>query len=363
MAIVNSKEATSTPSTTPNMLCTPDSTTPAARDSVENKSTTEARLKVKSDIERCLQNDQRAIWNARAKVRKAANWDLLDHVQQEHMQKKAALDTIQYRKERGNHVSSKYPVFTDYTPPNVEGRRSNSKDDPKESLVYKQIHLLESHGSRGVRDEESDDEEPNPYLKKEEGEETPTIEDSAHRQSTYKKEPLRRNLGIFSRSAKAALPPPKQQTKSTTTPRHRSVTEPSENENDEYESDLSDFESNSEEDSESASDTEDDSPVSLVAVLRGQPIHKDLAPPTPSKSAMRRRKHRFAKNTSNGLVAVLRGEIVQKHDPDVEWVWVEKKGFTPKKRVNGGGEAGPEVETQGEENKHKNKKAKVMAEI
>lgn len=365
MAIVNSKRATSTPSVGPNMLCTPDSTTSAANDSVVSKTTTEARLKVKSDIERHLKNDQHAILYARTRVRKAADWDSLDGGKQERILKEAALNAIQYRKDRGTHVSSFYPVFKDYTAPNVEGKRTRSKDILKEFLLNKQIDLLESQGSRGIRDEESDDEEPNPFLKKEEGEETPTIEDSAHRQSMNKHEPLGRDLGMFSKSAKAALPPPKQQTKSTTTPRHRSVTEPSsENENDEYESDLSDLESSSEEDSESASDSEDDSPVSLVAVLRGQPIHEDLTPPTPSKSAMRRRKHRPAKITNNTLVAVLRGEIVQKHDPaDVEWVWMEKKGFTPKKRVRGGGEAGPKVETRGQENKHKNKKARVEAGV
>lgn len=352
------------PSAASNMLYTPDSTTSAGRDSVESKAATEARLKVKSDIERHLKNDLVAIWNARARVRKAADWDRLEDGQQERMQKMAALDAIQYRKDRGHHVSSKYPVFTDYTPPNVEGRRATPKD--AQFLVYKQIDLLESQGSRGVRDEESDDEEPNPYLKKEEGEETPTIEDSAHHQSMNKYEPLRRNLGIFSKSASTALPPPKQQTKSTTTPRHRSVTElSSENENDEYESDLSDLESSSEEDSESPSDSEDDSPVSLVAVVRGQILPKDQPLPTPSKPT-KRRKHRPSKTTNNGLVAVLRGEIVQNHDPaDVEWVWVEKEGFTPKRRVRGGGggEAGSKIETRGQENKHKNKKARVEAGV
>ena len=366
MAIVNTKRATSTPSTAPNMLCTPVSTTSAARDSVESKIATEARLKVKSDIERHLKNDQHAILTARTRVRKAANWDTLDDGKQERMLKEAALNAIQYRKYRGTHVSSFYPVFMDYTAPNVEGRRTRSKDTLKEFLLNKQIDLLESQGSRGIRDEESDDEEPNPFLKKEEDEDTPTTEDSAHRQSMNKHELLRRDLGIFSRSAKAALPPPKQQTKSTTTLRHRSVTEPS-SENDVYESDLSDLKSSGEEDSESASDSEgeDQKNIPLVAVLRGQIPPKDQPIPTPSKPT-KRRKHRPTKTTNNSLVAVLRGEIVQKHDPDVEWVWVEKKGFTPKKRVRGGGgggETGPEVETRGQENKHKNKKTRVEAGV
>ena len=72
---------------------------------------------------------------------------------------------------------------------------------------------------------------------------------------------------------------------------------------------------------------------------------------------MRRRKHRFTKDPNNTLKAVSRGEIVKKYDPaDFEWVWAEKKGMVPRKRVR---ETGAEVETRGQENKEKNKKAKV----
>ena len=72
---------------------------------------------------------------------------------------------------------------------------------------------------------------------------------------------------------------------------------------------------------------------------------------------MRRRKHRFTKDPNNTLKAVSRGEMVKKHDPaDFEWVWVEKKGMVPRKRVR---EAEGQVEARGQGDKNNNKKAKV----
>ncbi|GAB7335245.1 hypothetical protein MBLNU13_g07659t1 [Cladosporium sp. NU13] len=356
MTAANSKRATSTPSAAPNISYIPGSTTYAARDSTENKTTAEARLRAKDDIERYLKNDQQAIWNARAKVRKAAGWDRLGDAQQERILKEAALDAIQYRKDRGIHVSRFYPEFADYTPPIVEGKRANSKDE-KEFLLYKQLDLLESQGFRRVRDEESDDEEPNPFLKKEEGGDTPPIEDRSRRRIKHEIDLLRRDLATFKKGSKPAPPTLKQQIKRTTTPLSNSAPKPEEN--DEHESALSDLESESSA-SCSASESEEDEDrknTTLVAVLRGQPLPKDLTTLTPSKPTkrLRRRKHRPTK--INGLVAVFRGEIVKKEDPDteIEWVWVYKKGLAPRKRVRGSGdETGLEVEARGQENKNKN---------
>jgi hypothetical protein len=336
----------------------------AAEEEQMGETRAEARTRLTREVARLLAKDRQPLVDARRRTEKAWSTAGLEPDVLEQKLVNAALDKLMQRRAAGQDISAVYPAFKDYVPPFVYGKGIRG-DQERQELIELQLDI--GYGRVPRRDVESDDEEPNPYLKKEEGEETPTTEDSGHRQSMNKYEPLRRDLGMFSKSAKAALPIPKQQTESTASPRHRSVTEPSsENENDEYESNLSDLESSSEEDSESASDSEDDSPVTLVAVLRGQPIREDLTPPEPSKSAMRRRKHRPTKTTNNALVAVLRGEIVQNHDLDVEWVWMEKKGFAPKKRVRGGGgggEAGPKVETQGQENKHKNKKARVEAGV
>ena len=323
MTADNSKRATSTPSAAPNMPCLPETTNSATREWAENKRLAAAKQTLKDDIDRYLKNDQQGIWTARSRLRKTAAWILADPLQQESMLKEAALDAIRYRKDRGKHVSSFYPMFIDYIPPIVEGKRSNAKDELKESLTFQHIDLLDPQGFRGVRDEESDDEEPNPVLKKEEGEDTPPTENNSRRQIRHRIESLRRDLGMFSKGSKTALSTSKQRSTRTITPRPTSVTNP---DNDEYESDseeLSDLESDSEEDSASASDSEDETPIPLFAVIRGQPIPKDLPSSLPSKPTKRRRKRRLTKNTNNGLVAVTRGEIVQKPNPaDIEWVWV-----------------------------------------
>jgi hypothetical protein len=61
MGIANENRATSTLSATPNMSYTPEITNSAARTRFENKMSTEARKKIKDDIERYLKNDQQSI--------------------------------------------------------------------------------------------------------------------------------------------------------------------------------------------------------------------------------------------------------------------------------------------------------------
>ena len=235
------------------------------------------------------------------------------------------------------------------------GRRTRRRN----TLTFKQIDLLESQGCRTSRDEESDDDEPNPFLKKEEGEDVPAKEGSMRRgtepasRSIESGSPAERYSNSGKRATKPALPTLKHRSaRIAGTSCSTNYTAP--DTSDEYESDsedLTDLESESE---ASDSDTEDPN-VPLVAVLRGQPLPKYLPPPAPSKSKVAP-KHRLATSKTCAFQAVLRGQIAKpKHDPSekIEWVWVAKKGMTPKKRV---------AETEGGEDqglKIKQKKAKV----
>jgi hypothetical protein len=145
--------------------------------------------------------------------------------------------------------------------------------------------------------------------------------------------------------SKPVLPTPRQSTTRASTARDTSITE---SDNDEYTS-PAEAESESEFESEDEED-DNDQRVPLVAVTRGLTLLKD--PPASTTSTVKP-KHRFNTGTDFEFKAVLRGQIVSEQESDVEWIWVEKKGMTPKKR---GQET--EVEHRGQEHK----KAKVEAE-
>ena len=356
MTVANEKRPTSPLSATQNMPYTPETTTSAARERFQNRLSSEAKKKLKDDIDRRLKKDSAAVWNTRSRARRAPEWDHLDPQRQERTLKDEAMDAIRIRKERGQHVSCVYPLFADYVPPIVEGRKTN-KDPLKESLMYKQIDLLESQGYRGVRDEESDDEEPNPFFKKEGGEETPAVERKSFRQHTREIESLRQGLARFKEDTKPVLATTTQRSSArTASPRHSSDTSPS---NDEYESDS---EHSTDLDSEpSDSDTEDLN-IPFVAVLRGQPLTKHLPPPTPSRSKARP-KHRLATSKTSAFQAVLRGHLPTPKPSapsEIEGIWVAKKGMTPRKRFRGA-ETAPDTKTEDRSSKE-HKKTKPKAE-
>jgi hypothetical protein len=346
MTVTNAKRATSKPSTAPNMPHTPDFNTSAARERFESKRRMEDRQKLKDDIIRLLRNDNMAMCNARKHARSANNWHLSDREQQERMLKDAALEAIQHRKECGYHVSNKYPLFVDFLPNIMEGKAG--RDVEKEDLISKQLDLLESEED----DEESDDEDLNPSLKKEEGEDAPEIKNSVRYsrkrvpKSTKGDLSAQRYLDSV-RRCKSVLPTPRQSTARASTSRQSSSTE---SDDDGY---TSPGEAESEADSESDEDDgeeEDKQRVPLVAVTRGLPVIKDL--PETTKSVFKP-KHRFATKTDFRFKAVLRGQIVGEQESGVEWVWEENKGLTLKKRVR---------ETKNEGRGQKHKKAKVEAD-
>jgi hypothetical protein len=376
MGIANEKRASSMLSAATNMSYSPESANSAARERFEHNRRSTDREKRKDDIERRLQNDKQAIWAARAKVRKAAAWDSLDQRQQERLQKEAALETIQLRKDRGQHVSSVYPVFADFLPAIAEGKRSTTKDVQKDVLVFKQLDLLEGQDFRAHRDEESDDDEPNPFSKKQEDENPPDLRQIP---AYVPKRPA------AAAAANGKMANERDGDKTAGSQRRRSaarvkVSNSSANgdnddreENEDYKSgseELSQLESETEEKQDSYpndddNDSEEESPnAPLVAVLRGAPIPETLIPYTPSKETLHiqrlaaiRRRQQLAKNADHGLVAVLRGQIKKKPDEhvdtDIKRVWVAGKGFVSRKRVR----EAEGVEDRGQEQK-KNKKSK-----
>lgn len=223
MTVDKSPRAISTPSPVLENLKTPDSMLPSAGMRRMSATRAEARKKHKVDMDRRLKNDLTAMSNARRKEKKSITWNLLSDQQQEQTLEKSALDALQLRKENGLHVSCVYPIFADYV---FRGRRG-PKDEEKDYLMYKQLDLLERQGLRSVRDEESDDEEPNPLLKKEGGEETPALEGKSLRQHMREIEALRQRLARFNEDTKTALPTPKQRSSTrTTTPPPISDTTP-----------------------------------------------------------------------------------------------------------------------------------------
>lgn len=315
----------------------------------------EAKTRLTQEVTRALEKDRRFLRDVRTKTKATLSTESLQPDALENKLADAAMAKLIERREAKEDVGAFYPAFRDYVPPVVYGKQVRGDErDEKQRLIDLQLDMSSSVGARvsAQRNEESDDDEPNPHFKKEEdkdGEDAPTSENSALRgltreiSSTKRRPAAQRYSEMPSASSKRRSARP-------TTPRHSSVTES--NKNDEYESDPES------QDTASSSESEDDDPnIPLIAVIRGQPIPKDPPTPTPSRATKRRSKHRFTRDPSNTLKAVSRGEMDKKHDPaDVEWVWVEKKGIVPRKRVR---ETGAEVETRGQENKNKNKKAKV----
>ncbi|KAM0706789.1 hypothetical protein Q7P35_006119 [Cladosporium inversicolor] len=179
------------------------------------------------------------------------------------------------------------------------------------------------------RDEESDDDEPNPYLKKQEAEDSQRLE----------------RIPAYTPRQKAAVAKGEtgdERDSGSQVPDSSIVGK--NDENDEYESSSeadSDSDSTSDTSSSLSSDSESDSSTPyfpLVAVLRGQTLPKDYVPPKGlSRAKKRRLKHiRYARrNPNNRFQAVIRGEVVEeKHDTDID----EKKGVVSRNR--GRGEAG-----------------------
>ena len=315
----------------------------------------EAKTRLAQEVTRALEKDRRFLRDVRTKTKETLSTEGLEPEELEKKLVDAAMAKLVERRAAKEDVGAFYPAFRDYVPPVVYGKQVRGDErDERQKLIELQLDMSSGVGARvpTQRNEESDDGELNPYVKEEDekGEDTPTSDNSALRGI---KRDTSSTKGSPAAQRYSEIPPAssKRRGAKITTPRRISDTDS--NENEEYESDSESSVSSS------SSDSEDDGPnVPLIAVIRGQPIPKNLPTPMPSRAVMRRRKHRITRDPNNTLKAVFRGgEIVKKHDPaDVEWVWVEKKGMVPKKRVR---ETGHQVGSCGQENKHKSKKAKV----
>ena len=330
MTIANAKTATSTPSAASTMPYTPESIT-SARERSENNRRTEARKRLKEDIDRYIKNDQQSIYGVRAKTKKSFTWNLLSRQAQEQALEAATLDVLQRRKGKGLHVSCVYPEFVDYVPHGKPWQ----KDEERDNLTYKQIDLLESQGFRTGRDEELNDDEPNPFLKKEEGEDTLAMEDSVRYGTEHASRSIESNLPAerYSNSGKrAALPTPKHRSaRIASTTRSTNYTAP--DTTDEYESDPEgltslDSDSSDEEDSDSDTISNQEPPTPhhrvrrpLIAVTRRLPLLPDNSTPTSASASTNPSeppRHRFSTTKTFRLKAVLRGRIPDEPDTDAD---------------------------------------------
>ena len=358
MTIHSTRRASSTLSSVPDMLGTPISLDSYAKERLMSEKRVDDRAKITHKIKRLLENDRLAFRDARKKAEKALTSAVLEPDVLEQKLVDAAFDRLTQRRRAGIDVSTDYPVFKDYIPPAIHGRDAKGLADKHERqrLIALQLDMLCSIRDRTNSHEESDDEEENPYLKKEDGEDMPVVRDSVRRSTKCDTGPTKRDMAAqkdwsMMKGTRPALPTLRRRSTRTITPRHSSDIE---HDDDEYTSATeaeTEVGSESEPDSESENEEGEDCPrVPLVAVTRDLPLLKDQ--PTSTKSTMIP-KHRFATNTESTFKAVILGQIISEHDSDVEWVWVEKKGMTPKKRAR---------TTEGQELAHDHKKAKVEAD-
>lgn len=353
MTIADMKRTTSTLSPAPDMLQSPISAGSSAQESMAILARAEARLKHKPIIFRHLGNDKNAIEYARKKANET--WStVMSGPRLEQKLVDAALDKIQYRKVEGSHVSCHYPVFKNYVSPYAYGK-SGRGDVERDRLIERHLDTLCGRLGRAYSEEEDDDEELPPSLKKQEGEGEQELMDVPDFVQTPKATPIELSLkdqGYPRKTQKSYHP-------SRTTRSTMQASSPVENDNgDESESNSnsdSDSDADSNADSEGAEqdneDESDEEDVPMVAVSRSLPLLKDM--PVPTKATLKP-KHRFSTSTEGGLKAVSRGWVASNDDEsiDVEWIWVEKKGLTPKKRVR----------EDVEDGNPKSKKAKVETE-
>lgn len=369
MTADKSSRALSTLSPVPDVLRTPSSTIPSTETRNMSETRAEAKERLKLDVNRLLDKDRMVLHEVRKRTQSA--WSAVD-LKPDVLEQKlvsAALDKLTQRRAAKQDISAVYPASKDYVPPAVHGKSARG-DQKKQELIERQLDM--SFGVRGrvQRNEESDDDEPNPYLKKEEDQDTSAVENSALRgispeiSSTKRKTPAQRDFGVIGKSERISSAASKQRSTKTRMRQPSSDAEPEENED--YKSDSEDSSSSSPSPDNESEEEEEEPYVPLAAVLRGQTRPEDIIPYVPSKETLRvqrlaaiRRRIQLAKKTDNGVRAVLRGQMEKKSDDDdanVKRAWVAGKGFVSKKRVRGteGGE------DRGQEQK-KNKKAKVQS--
>lgn len=360
MTAAKSSRAPSTLSPVPDVLRTPSSTVPSTETNNTGETRAEAKKELKRELHRLLSKDRNAIRDVRLKTKKTWTAAGLEPAVLEQKLVNAAMDKLMQRRTAGQDVGAVYEAFKDYVPPIVHGNDARG-DQEKQDLIERQLDIWFGVRSRVQRDEESDDEEPNPYLKKQEGE---NPQDLSQIPVYVPRRPAAAATANGKMSNERDAVSQRRRSTTRATVSNSSVTGENDDreENEEYKSDSEDRS-----ESETPESEEEEEPyVPLAAVLRGQTRPEDIIPYVPSKGTLRvqrlaaiRRGIQLAKKTDNGVRAVLRGEMEKKSDDDdanVKRAWVAGKGFVSKKRVRGteGGE------DRGQEQK-KNKKAKVQS--
>lgn len=325
------------------------------RDHLGKEALAHAKGVCRTEINRRLQNDRTAIFAARREAKTFHDWAALQPQKRDEIQQAAALRKIEERKRKYHHVSHYFPIFKDYVPPVAYGKVS-SEDSEKEDLINKQLESLEHVRARVPHheEEEGDDEEMMPpSVKKQEDDNTQELREIPRfgRKREARSTPL--SLNDQGCSQKTS-----QWNNSSITTRSTvrdSSSTKSENEDEPESESKSECESESEveADSEDAGEVGEDEEdyVPMVAVSRTLPLLKDMPASTKDTPAV---KHRFSTVCTERGVS--RGWVASTDDggSDIEWVWVEKKGFTPKKRAR---------DADVEDRDQTSKKAKVNVEV
>ncbi|TLD09588.1 hypothetical protein E2P81_ATG10441 [Venturia nashicola] len=295
MTINNKKRATSTLSPVPDMLQSPLSTTMGSKSMRAADGLAKARAKTKFDIYRRLQNDKNAIAIARKSALSSSNWSTMDTKHQERAMKDAALAKIQQRKATGNHVSSVFPIFNDYIPPQAYGQTAK-EDSERDALVARQLDLLNDASAR-VQPEEEDDEELDPRIKKHENDDVRELKDIAPYTKGQKASTTKRG--------KAGKIVATDHDDSDTGDSSSADSNDEDEEVSDAESDISLLEAEEDED-EDGEDEDGYHHVTFVAVSRGRPLPSDM--PVPAK-AYENRKQRFSTGIKCIEQAVVRGQF------------------------------------------------------
>jgi hypothetical protein len=294
------------------------------------------REDLKEDVKRLLYNDSHAVYECRTKLRKSPGWDQLDKQEREQKMRDSALDVLQCRKDRGQHISYHYPVLASYVPTVVDGRRTTVNAEAERVTS----RILQEGGRVGTRTqgEEDDDEEMPLSLKKQEGEQPQELSNipayvpkckarpTGNEKATQQHRSSNANFEKMPKSHEARAPPRRTTRKIAAAKKDSYDEDESEAE---LESDLG-YDSDDGSDSEDAKDAKEQckkrkAVFPMVAVRRGLALLKD----TPTK-ATPEVKHRFSTIVEGARKAVLRGRVNNKDDEAIngEWTWVEKKGWT-----------------------------------
>jgi hypothetical protein len=183
MTVDSTMRASSTLSSVPDIPDAPISMDSYAEKKLMSDKRVDARAKLTRDVNRLLQNDRIVFRDARKKAEKTWSTADLEPDVLEQKLVKAALDKSTARRAANMGTSAVYPAFREYISPAVYGKTSRgdvSDKEERQRLIELQLDMSCGVQTRAQLHEESDDEEPNPFMKKEEGGDELETKNSAH---------------------------------------------------------------------------------------------------------------------------------------------------------------------------------------